>query len=391
MRPKTNVRLDDKSFSDLKRTLEIRSETRRELAANPAWASPLPSEISLQLTYKCNLRCDHCYQWNSQGFFREFDRKKQQAELDLGIIERVLRETAEIRAKAFLWGGEPLLHSRFPEISELLQRYPRTINMCTNGVLLEEHLDSLLPIGANLNLLVSLDGLKEQHEALRGRNTFDRTVQNLKAMLELKKEGRFDGEMSLSCMVGNDTVGSLYEFAVWAESLGVNSVYFQLPWYISKTVAEAMDQTYATSFGWLNSPPAPGKGTWHSYTYQLNPDKVPALREDMARISGRRWDLRIRYQPEIAEGELEAFVLGSSAPAQGKSKCLAVSNRIEVHADGQVSSCKFFPEFIVGSLEAMNVRELWQGERFRRVRELLHQTGLMPVCSKCILLYLNGD
>jgi radical SAM protein with 4Fe4S-binding SPASM domain len=390
MRPKTNVRFDAKSFADLKRTLQLRSETRRHLSEDPGYATPLPLEVSLQLTYKCNLRCTHCYQWNEQGFFRGYDTARQRTELELDVVEKVLRETAEVRAKVFLWGGEPLLHSRFAEVSRLLQRYPRTINMCTNGLLLERNLEHLLPLGAHLNLLLSLDGLKEQHEALRGRGTFDRTVHNLQVMLELKRQGRFEGELSLSCMVSNETVGQLHDIAVWAESLGVNSVYFQLPWYIGEPVADAMDALYATHFSWLNPVPAPGTATWRSYTYRIQPERLPLLREDMARIASRAWDMRIRFQPEVSQDELQDFVHGTSRPAQGRTQCLAVSNRMEVHADGNVSSCKFFPEFIVGNLHDTGVRELWQGERFRKVREQLHHTGLMPVCSKCILLYLNG-
>jgi len=34
-------------------------------------------------------------------------------------------------------------------------------------------LDDMLRIGENLNLLVSLDGLGEDHEALRGKGTFN--------------------------------------------------------------------------------------------------------------------------------------------------------------------------------------------------------------------------
>jgi len=34
--------------------------------------------------------------------------------------------------------------------------------------------------------------------------------------------------------------------------------------------------------------------------------------------------------------------------------------------------------------------ELWQSQAFRQVRSILSTNGMMPVCSKCILLYLNG-
>jgi hypothetical protein len=35
--------------------------------------------------------------------------------------------------------------------------------------------------------------------------------------------------------------------------------------------------------------------------------------------------------------------------------------------------------------------DIWQSERFTKVRGILRESGLMPVCSKCILLYLSGE
>jgi radical SAM protein with 4Fe4S-binding SPASM domain len=388
--PRTARTLDNKEFADLRRTVAIRSETRRNIGADATYATPMPREVSLQLTYKCNLRCNHCYQWNDQGFFHDFSKEKQRTEVDVAIIDEVLRATDDTRAKVFLWGGEPLMHTRFGEIAELLARTPRTVVMCTNGLLLERNMPHLLTIGAGLNILVSLDGLGAKHEALRGRGTFPRTIKQIESVLARKRAGEFAGEVSLSCMVSDDTVDSMYDFMEMAEEIGVNTVYFQFPWFISPEVAESMDRLYADEFQWLN-PPAPGtKATWHSYTYRLNPELIGALRDSMTRLAERRWNVRIRYQPQLDADEVESFILGSPAPAQKRSRCLAVSNRLEVHADGKVSSCKFFPEFVIGDLYENTVQEVWQGEAFRQVRQVLRGTSLMPVCSKCILLYLNG-
>ncbi|TDB78333.1 radical SAM protein [Micromonospora sp. KC723] len=390
MRPTTTRKLTAKEFADIKHTVSIRSAARRNLLADPGYAAPLPQEVSLQLTYRCNLRCTHCYQWNDQGFFRDFSPAQQKTELSLSVVEDVLRTTAETRSKLFLWGGEPLMHSRFDQVAELLTRYPRTVNMCTNGLLFKRKLDDLLRIGEQLNLLVSLDGLGEDHEALRGRGTFHRTRENIETMLALKRTGEFRGELSLSCMVSHVTVGKMYEFMEWAEELGVNTVYFQFPWYISPEVAGAMDELYRESFAWLNPQTGTRRPTWHSYTYRLPPELLPQLRESMRQLASRSWDVRVRYQPQLEEDEVEDFILGTSRPAQHRSKCLAVSNRLEVHADGNVSSCKFFPEFVVGNLYQTGVTELWQSESFREIRRILSAHGMMPVCSKCILLYLNG-
>jgi len=310
--------------------------------------------------------------------------------LDLAIVEKVLRATEQQRAKVFLWGGEPLMYTRFAELADMLAGTEREVMMCTNALLIERNLPHLLKIGSGLWFLVSLDGLGDHHEALRGKGTFQRTIKNVQALLDLRRTGEFKGEISLNCMVSNETVDSMYDFMEWAENLGVNSVYFQFPWYISPEVAESMDRLYAESFAWLN-PPAPGtKPTWHSYTYRLKPELIDTLKKSMARLAERKWRVRVRYQPQLDIDEVDEFVLGTPRLAQRRSRCLAVSNRLEVHADGKVSSCKFFPEFVIGDLSEQSVEDVWQGEAFRRVRTILRGTSLMPVCSKCILLYLNG-
>jgi radical SAM protein with 4Fe4S-binding SPASM domain len=390
MHPQTRRTITAKEFSDIKHTVSIRSRSRSQLRMDASYASQVPREVSLQLTYKCNLRCTHCYQWNEQGFFRDWGIEKQRTELDLSVIEDVLSSTAQARSKLFLWGGEPMMHSRFDEVSRLIERYPRTVNMCTNGLLFQRKLDDLLRMGEGLNLLVSLDGLGSDHEELRGRGTFARTTRNIETMLELKRKGEFRGELSLSCMVSHVTVHRMYEFMEWAEQLDVNTVYFQFPWYISPEVADAMDDVYQEHFAWLHPDTGTARPTWHSYTYRLPPKTLPALRDSMARLADRVWGPRVRYQPQLEADEVESFIMGTSKPAQRRTRCLAVTNRMEVHADGNVSSCKFFPEFVVGNLYDTPTLELWQSERFRQVRSILAETGMMPVCSKCILLYLNG-
>lgn len=387
--PRTTRTLSAKEFADIRHTVSLKSQARRMLQVDPAYAAPLPQEVCLQLTYRCNLRCTHCYQWAEQGFFRDYSVQKQRTELDIRIVDEVLTTTAPQRAKLFIWGGEPLMYTKFAKFAELLRRYPRTTNMCTNGLLLQRNVKHLVGID-DLNLLVSLDGLGEEHDALRGAGTFERTTRNIRTMLDLQRAGEFRGEISLSCMVSHATVPRLYEFMEWAEELGVHTVYFQYPWYITEEVATAMDELYERCFAWLPGTSRPGRASWHSYTYRLPPELIGTLRESLARLASRAWNIRIRFQPQVEEDELEDFILGRSAPVQQRSRCLAVSNRMEVHADGNVSSCKFFPEFVVGNLYETPTAQLWQSENFRRVRQILAENGMMPICSKCILLYLNG-
>lgn len=377
-------------FADVQRKLRVRSRTKRGVGADPGYATDLPGELSLQLTYSCNLRCDHCFQWNDQGFLRDYSRDRVTSELDIEVLERLLRETEATKPKTWLWGGEPLMYRRLPELVELLLRYPRKVNICTNGLLIERNLEHLLKLGSNLNLTVSLDGIGADHEALRGPRSFTRTERNLRTLLDLRRTGEYQGEVTVNSMVSNETAGRLYEFMEWAEELDVHSVFFQLPWWITPEAAARMDEVYARDFAWLNPPPPAGQATWHSYTYHLEPENIPVLRESMRRLAGRVWRPWIRYTPEVTLDDVTDFALGRSRLVAGKSTCLAVSSRLEVHADGKVSSCKFFPEFIVGDIRDGTLAEVWHSPAFRRVRTTLRATGLMPVCSKCSSLYENG-
>ena len=70
--------------------------------------------------------------------------------------------------------------------------------------------------------------------------------------------------------------------------------------------------------------------------------------------------------------------------------CLAIKNRMDIFPNGEVISCKFFPEFSVGDIKTESVNDVWHGCKFTKVRETIDREGLMPVCSKCNLLYSRG-
>jgi hopanoid biosynthesis associated radical SAM protein HpnH len=60
-------------------------------------------------------------------------------------------------------GGEPLLHPQIHEIVEGLVERKKYIYLCTNAILLEEHLDRFTP-SKYLTFSVHLDGLQEEHD-----------------------------------------------------------------------------------------------------------------------------------------------------------------------------------------------------------------------------------
>lgn len=388
MQPKTDLKFDPRTFGWMKDRIKDLDRSRRALRVNPRYATPVPENLGLQLTHRCNLgRCRHCFQWGEQGFFHGFDKEKQSMDLDIFIVEKLIRETQEAKSRLYLWGGEPLVHREWESIAKLLEENPRWTLLCTNGLLLEEKLESVLRLSPHL--FISLDGFREEHDAMRGQGTYDRLMKNLNLLLDLKRKGHFTGLISLNCVLSEPVVPRLFDLVEYCEGLGVDAIYIGFPWYISEETAQRMDEYFKVNFDWLRPLPPGPEPTWHFYQYNLNLSVLTILQEQLRKLNSRVWRMRINLWPALESEEIEDFLLGKEVTALQRTCCLAITNRMDVLADGSLSACKNFPEFTVGNLYTMGVIEVWHSAAFSRLREIIN-AGLMPVCSKCVLLYLNG-
>jgi radical SAM protein with 4Fe4S-binding SPASM domain len=135
--------------------------------------SPVPSlrYLELQITDACNLRCRHCY-----------IGKTGRNELSVDHATKVLREFEEMQGlRVLITGGEPLLHSKFREINELLPDFFIRKVLFTNGVLLKK--EDLKTLNVD-EIQVSLDGLEDAHDKVRGNGTFKHALEAMRLALD---------------------------------------------------------------------------------------------------------------------------------------------------------------------------------------------------------------
>ncbi|MDY6990296.1 MAG: radical SAM protein [Thermodesulfobacteriota bacterium] len=131
--------------------------------------SPVPSlrYLELQLTRRCNLKCKHCY----LGTPRELD-------LSLSEVVATLKEFEKMQGLRVLFsGGEPLLYPELRNLNKRLPQFALRKVLLTNGTRITEENQDLWSHFDEIQ--VSLDGLKEGHEALRGPGTFARAVRGM--------------------------------------------------------------------------------------------------------------------------------------------------------------------------------------------------------------------
>ena len=173
------------------------------------------SELWLHITDACNLRCQHCL------FGGNFSKKR---ELVLEAIKQVVTEAVNLGCGLICFtGGEPFLYSEFVGLLEwVLGHAGLQVAILTNGTLIEEQLADLQKLDQErLHLQVSLEGPKEQNDAIRGAGTFTQATQTIARL----RENGFS--VSVATTVETRNMAALPElFAILAE-LDVSTIHFQ--------------------------------------------------------------------------------------------------------------------------------------------------------------------
>ncbi len=389
MQPRTKVTHNEKSLEILKTTIKNVSIPLRERRKNPRYATELPKVIGMKLTNKCNLRCKHCYQWNEDGYHKFMDQEEQNQDLDFEIVKKLLNETKRSESRLYLWGGEPLCYKNFDKICDLIAADLRETVICTNAILLEEHLDSIIKISEKLELLIPVEGFEQEHDEIRGKGNFQKVMKVIDRLLELKEKNIFKGKISIHTVINDNIIDKLYDLAEFYETKKIDFVLFCYPWYISSETSCKMDNYFREKFSWIDNTNNAGEKSWHAFKYNINADNIEKLKEQLQKINQKIWRISLRYQPDLEAEDINEFVLGNEVMSLKNRKCLSISTRMDVMPDGSVTACKFFSELQMGNLKNRSVSEIWHCEEFSRLREII-DNELMPVCSKCSVLHLHG-
>ncbi|MFD1886214.1 radical SAM/SPASM domain-containing protein [Paenibacillus wenxiniae] len=390
MQPRSEVTIDREAFKLIKRTIRNAAVSYRNKMKDPTYKTELPQSLGIKLTNRCNLRCTHCFQWNEDGYHHQMDKAEQNMDLDPAIFKQLLDDTKAVKSRLYLWGGEPMFHRQFSEILGHIQNDRREMTICTNGLLINKHLDQILDLSENLELLIAVEGFEKEHDLIRGKGTFKKTMAEIDRLVELREQGLYKGRISVHAVINDNMIGRMTELLEFFESKKLDLVMLCFPWYISRETSVKMDHYFTEKFSWLRQLDERHISSWHAFKYKINPDNMEALMSDLDAINERVWKIRIRYQPGLDYDEIDKFIHGEEMTSRCSNNCLALTSRTDIIPDGSVLPCKFFSEFTVGNLKNKSLRDIWDSEEYDQIRQTINEGGLTPACSKCSVLYLHG-
>ncbi|MDR2938405.1 MAG: radical SAM protein, partial [Prevotellaceae bacterium] len=144
---------------------------RRQAKGKPFF----PAFIMISVTESCNLSCSGC--WVSTN------GKKS---LSLQQLDGIIAESKKKGSYFFgILGGEPLMYKGLLDVFE--KHADCYFQLFTNGTLLTEEIAMRLKKTGNVTPLISIEGLKDESDARRGKDdVFERTLNGVRACRKAK-------------------------------------------------------------------------------------------------------------------------------------------------------------------------------------------------------------
>ena len=313
----------------------------------PEGITPLTS-LYLYISGSCNLACRHC--WISPTY-KAGGNGGQFVKID--YIRKAIQEAKPLGLRRVkLTGGEPFLHPQFREIVSLISSEGLSIQIETNGTLIDQQMAKFLKQIKRFSFIsVSVDGADaETHEALRVvPGSFESAVNGIKNLVEQ----RFQPQ--LICTLHKGNVSQIAEVIEMAERIGCRSIKFNHVQHMGRGEDFAIEQGLKV-FELINL----YRRIENGFTSK---NKIPV-----------HFDIPF------------AFYSIRKLLDDNLSRC-TVRNILGMLAGGELSLCGIgvtAPELIYGHIEKDSLRDVWcHSPGLTQLREQI-PSQLEGICGQCL-------
>jgi radical SAM protein with 4Fe4S-binding SPASM domain len=334
-----------------------------------------PYVISWNLTYRCNLACEHCYLDAGGTPLVGTENFADRSELGTEECFRVIDEIAGFAPECLtiLTGGEPLLRRDILEIVRRAAERELWVVVGTNGVRITENVARRLAEAGARGLSLSLDALDpDRHDRFRKvRGAWQNTVEGAEILAGTGLP------FIVQTTAGSHNLGELEAIADFAHdrlAAKVWNLYFLVPTGRGQFVSDITPAQYDEVLASL-------------YRIQRKYDRRMLVNAKCAphyiRTVLENADAQAGGIP-TGEGSAVAPAWPGSSPIRtysgGAGGCPAGTHYMGIRPNGDVTPCPYLPVF-AGTLRRSRLVDLWtSSELFEGIRR---RTSLGGRCGEC--------
>jgi len=302
-------------------------------------ASPVFT-LQWHITQSCDLRCKHCY-----------DRSQRSSlSLDQGVAVlddlRAFCRSRNVRGQVSFSGGNPLLHPRFLDLYRAAGESGFSTAILGNPAP-GERIEEILAIQKPVYFQVSLEGLPEHNDSVRGEGHFERVMVFLKA---LRERGVYSMVM---LTLTRDNLDQILPLAQFLRERADLFTFNRLSQVGEGTKLSLPDpKTYAKFL--------------EDYVEAAKTNPVLGLKDNLLNIVYRQ----------------KGLGLFGGCTGYG---CGAAFNFMALLPDGEVHACRKFPS-LMGNIFEQRLGDIYDSEKARRYRAGslgCSSCEVRPVCGGC--------
>lgn len=352
-----------------KRTAELFDYRRTDGFSKP------PAQLGFKLVNACNLRCKMCGQWGETGY--NFSRPAAELKeiVPLETYQRLLDEVAPFKPWIFVWGGEPFLYPDVMPLLTYMKQKGLTISVSTNGTKMDKHIEKLVEIGTDF-LLISIDGPQDTHDDIRGyKGAFEITARAMQAIqAEKKRQGKTKPYIFVVSVITANNQNNLVELYEVAEQLDADLMMMFYSWFQTRESGQRQTALLEERLGitpW----------SWAGWMWNVDAIDPQAVARSVAEVNARKWRFPHTFYPNLKLEDIPAYYRDHSQTF-GYDKCVAPWLLGEIMPNGDVVTCRDYPDVVLGNICQESLLDIWNNQRARSFRQLL-QEGLMPICARC--------
>lgn len=315
--------------------------TKKHFCAPSEMASAnfVPRLISWNLTFRCNLRCAHCY--------IDAHEREGKGELNTEEGKMLIDQIAEVsKPILILSGGEPLLRNDVFELAKYGTEKGLRVAMGTNGTLITDHIARRLKLSGVQRIAVSLDSsTPERHDEFRGmKGSWERTVEGIKACR------RNDIDVQINTTVTQQNYDEIDDIMALAEKLEASNfhLFFLVLTGRGKKIEDISPVMYERMLRGVLEKSA-------RYKLNVRPTCAPQF-------------MRIAKQMKL---ELKRWSRG----------CIAGLTYCRIYPTGEVTPCPYLP-IKLGNILEQRFESMWfNSEIFRTLRDFNNLKGKCGICE----------
>jgi len=293
-----------------------------------------PSQLSIFLTTRCNLKCFVCNRDGYKGQDMKFENIYK------------LSDAIKYAKKVDLTGwGECFLYPRFEDVLNYIYSQNSRedlIFITTNGTRLSKHIAGLLSGRLNLFVISLNAATAETYNKQMKNGDFEKTLSAIRRfLLRLGEKERL--KINLSFVAHTRNFQEIPDFVVLAHDLGISAVTI-----IHYMVGIAEHRQYSL----------------------LNVRNEYNVIVDRAKAIGNRLDVLV-HTPRQFFSEKKRSV----------NECLSPFNECFIEVNGDVFPCCFCGTYRIGNVYKGTFEDVWFSEAYRKLRKKRYLQG----CQNCMV------